>query len=76
MKNKSIWILLGFLLIIFGLTSLIMELIGIQWAFLKFLQFGGRLLAFILKILMVVGGFMMVLFARTDWEQERKESTN
>jgi hypothetical protein len=74
MKNKGIWTLVGFLFVILGLTSLIMELIGFQWAFLTFLQFGGRLLGFILKILMVMGGFLTIFFTRTDWEQERKES--
>jgi uncharacterized membrane protein YcgQ (UPF0703/DUF1980 family) len=74
MKNKGIKTLIGFLLIVFGLTSLIMELIGIQWAFLAFLQMGGRLLGFVIKIIMTVAGFMFVYFAQTDWEEEKRES--
>jgi uncharacterized membrane protein len=74
MKNKGLWILLGFVLIVLGVTSLALQLVGVRWAFLEFLELGGRLLAFVVKILMVIGGIVMVVLANTDWERERRES--
>jgi hypothetical protein len=75
MKNKGLWTLLGFLLIIIGFTAIVLQLVGTQWAFLTFLEKGGRLLAFVIKIVMVIGGFVTVVLARTDWERERQESS-
>ncbi len=74
MKNKGLWLLLGFGMMTFGLTALIMQVVGTHWVFLAPLEWGGRLLAFILKILMTIGGVLIVVFARTDWEKERRES--
>jgi len=75
MKNKGLWILFGFLLFIFGITSIIMSLVGVRWVFLGWLEWGGALLAFVLKILMSIAGIVMVIFARTDWEEEKRESS-
>ena len=75
MKNKGLWILFGFLLFIFGITSIIMSLVGVRWVFLGWLEWGGALLAFVLKILMSIAGVVMVIYARTDWEEEKRESS-
>lgn len=74
MKNKNLWILIGLLLVIFGFTSMILQMIGTQWVFLSFLEIPGRLFAFLSKIIMVIGGFIIIVLARTDWARERKES--
>ena len=75
MKNKSLWTLFGLLLIIVGFTAIILQLIGTQWVFLSFLEIPGRLFAFVVKIVMVVAGFIIIVLARTDWERERRESS-
>jgi hypothetical protein len=74
MKYKGLWLLLGYAMMTFGLTALIMQVVGVHWAFLGLLEWGGRLLAFVLKILMTIGGVLIIVFARTDWERERRES--
>lgn len=74
MKNKGYWILLGLLLIIFGITAIVLQMIGIQWTFLRFLEIPGRLFSFVAKIIMVLAGFIIIVLARTDWERERQES--
>lgn len=74
MKNKSLWTGIGLLLIIFGFTAIILQMIGTQWYFLAFLEIPGRLFAFVAKILMVLAGFILIVLARTDWEQEKRES--
>ena len=75
MKNKGYWLLAGFLLVISGFTALILQLIGVAWWFLQFLELGGRLFSFVAKILMVLAGVLIIVFANTDWERERRESS-
>ncbi len=74
MKNKGFWTLFGLALFIIGITAITLQMVGVQWVFLAFLEKAGRLFAFIVKILMVLGGFILIVLARTDWEQERRES--
>ncbi|MCB9342582.1 MAG: hypothetical protein R3A50_04685 [Saprospiraceae bacterium] len=75
MKNKGWWLLLGYGLLTLGLTAIIIQVIGLHWYFLGWLEMGGRLLAFIIKILMTIAGFLIIFFARTDWDREVKESS-
>jgi hypothetical protein len=75
MKNKGYWLLLGYALFTLGLTALTMQMVGVQWAFLAFLEWGGRLLAFVAKIVMVLAGVLLITIANTDWERERRESS-
>ncbi len=75
MKNKGYWLLLGYVLFVFGFTAIILQLVGVQWAFLQGIEMGGRLLGFVIKILMVIAGVMIIVLANTDWERERRESS-
>jgi len=75
MKNKVLLLLLGYLLFSLGITSIVMELVGTHWDFLAWLERTGRLMAFILKLLMIMVGILLIVFARTDWEQEKKDSS-
>ena len=75
MKNKGLWLLLGYALFTLGITSTVMELVGTHWYFLAWIEHLGRLLAFILKLLMIIGGVLIIVFARTDWEREKRESS-
>ncbi|MCC7464816.1 MAG: hypothetical protein IT261_01020 [Saprospiraceae bacterium] len=72
MKNKGILLLTGYLLLTLGVTSIVMELVGTHWYFLGWLEKVGRLTAFIIKILMVMAGILTIVFARTDWEKEKR----
>ena len=75
MKNKGLLLLLGYLLFSLGITSIVMELVGTHWYFLSWLERTGRLMAFVLKLLMIMIGILLIVFARTDWEQEKKDSS-
>lgn len=74
MKNKGLWLLLGYVMMSLGVTSMVMQAVGVHWVFLNWLELGGRLLAFVLKVLMIIVGILIVVFARTDWDRERRES--
>ena len=75
MKNKGLLLLLGYLLFSLCITSIVMELVGTHWYFLAWLERTGRLMAFVLKLLMIMVGVLLIVFARTDWEQEKKDSS-
>ncbi|MBK8424892.1 MAG: hypothetical protein IPL27_02420 [Lewinellaceae bacterium] len=75
MKNKGLLLTLGFLLFVLGITSIIMTLVGVRWVFLGWLEMGGTLLAFVLKIIMTIAGVLLIVLSRTDWEEEREESS-
>jgi uncharacterized membrane protein len=75
MKNKGLLTLLGYLLFLLGVTSIVMELVGTHWYFLGWLERTGRLFAFVLKILMIMVGVLLIVFSRTDWEREKRESS-
>lgn len=74
MKNKGLLLLLGYTFFTLGLTSIVMELVGTHWYFLAWIEKLGRLWAFIFKILMTIGGILAIVFARTDWEKEKRDS--
>jgi len=75
-KNRGYYLLLGYMLIVFGVSAVVMQMVGVQWAFLQFLEWGGHLVAFVAKIFFVIAGVLVIVFANTNWEYERKDSQN
>ncbi|MEK7253163.1 MAG: hypothetical protein AAB316_00330, partial [Bacteroidota bacterium] len=67
---KALWMSAGFLLFILGFSALVLSLVGVQLAFLTWLDAPGRLFGFLMKILMVVAGIVVVYLASTDWRAE------
>ena len=57
----------GFLLFIIGMLSLILSLIGIHFTFLRFLEYWGGGIAFALKLLMVIAGFVLIYLSKTEY---------
>lgn len=72
-KYKTYGIVLGLLLVVIGITALALQLVGVQWTFLQFLEAPGRLFSFVVKLIMVMAGFIILVVANTDWERERRE---
>ena len=71
MLDKRTWLLIaGFFTFSIGFLSLILQLIGLDFQFLNWLNFAGALTGFILRIFMILGGIIMAAWSRTDWEQE------
>lgn len=75
MHKKSLYTLLGFLLFMFGFLSLILSMIGLQFSFLTWPDAFGRLGGFVFRLLMILGGIVLVSLQQTDWERERRESS-
>ncbi len=70
MNKKDIINLFGFTLFILGFLSLMFSFIGIQFSFLTFLDAMGYLTGFILRLLMVLGGIVLLFLNNTNWKEE------
>jgi hypothetical protein len=73
MSTKNVLQFLGFLLFVFGLLSLVLILVGANLSMLTFIDSGGKLIGFVIRLLMVFGGVVLFYLARTDWEKENEE---
>ena len=75
MKNKGLLALIGFLLFVFGFTAIVLQMVGVSWYFLSFLELPGRLFAFVAKVLMLLFGIVIIVLAYTDWDREWQDSS-
>jgi uncharacterized membrane protein len=73
LQNKALWTTVGFLLIITGFLALAMSMVGLKFAFLQWMDLLGGLGSFITKLVMVLGGFVLVYMAQTDLSQTEDE---
>jgi uncharacterized membrane protein len=73
LQNKALWTTVGFLLIIIGFLALAMSMVGLKFAFLQWMDLLGGLGSFITKLVMVLGGFVLVYMAQTDLSQAEDE---
>ena len=72
--QKSILTLIGFLLFVFGFLSIVLSMIGVQLAWLAWLDIPGPLFGFLCRIGMILAGIILVILIQTDWKREREES--
>jgi hypothetical protein len=70
MMNKNLQTIVGFLLVVFGFSALVLSFVGLQLSFLTWLNFAGPGFGLVLKLLMLLGGFVLVYLAKTDFKGE------
>lgn len=73
-KNKNMGMLGGMLLIIFGITAILLQMVGIHWYFLAWIEAPGSLFAFFIKIMMVLTGAVLFFLSNVNWDREKEES--
>jgi uncharacterized Tic20 family protein len=66
MSKRALYTLIGFLLFIVGTLTLLIELVGLSFGFMSFLDIFGRLGAFIAKITLILLGFVLVALANNN----------
>ena len=67
--NKRNWLtLLGFGLFTLGTLSIILELVGLKFGILSWLEAFGPLGSFMVKMLMIFGGVVLAVLAFDDEE--------
>jgi len=73
LQNKTLWTTIGFLLVVLGFLALAMSMVGLKFAFLQWMDLLGGLGSFIAKLVMILGGFVLVYMAQTDLSQSEDE---
>lgn len=68
--SKATKSLIGFILFIVGGLALVLSLIGVQLSYLTWIDAGGRLLGFVIRLSMILAGVVIVVLARTDWQND------
>jgi len=71
--DRPIITVIGYVLVLFGFLSLMLSMIGLRLSFLEFLEFGGPLVALVLRLSIVVIGFILMYVSKTI-AQDREES--
>jgi hypothetical protein len=70
--NKSIWLLIGFLLFFNGMVSLILTLVSVKLVYLTWMDNISPLFGFVVKFMMVLLGVLIIILASTDWDKEKR----
>jgi hypothetical protein len=73
MKRKTTLLLVGFFLFLFGFLAFFIQIIGLQFQFLVWIDALGSLVGFLIRMLMIVTGFVLAYFGLFDFEAENKE---
>ena len=68
MKNKGLLTLIGFVIFATGLTSIIFNIVGVEWYLLQWMTYLHPLLSFMLKLFMIVGGIVMIYLSKVNWK--------
>ncbi|MBR9921122.1 MAG: hypothetical protein GYB31_09805 [Bacteroidetes bacterium] len=73
--KKSLFVVLGFALFAFGLLSIVLSLLGLQFSFMTWMDSGSKLLGFVIRLIMMLAGIVTMALAYTDWDREFRESS-
>jgi hypothetical protein len=68
--KKAIWMSVGFLLFILGFSALILSIVGVKLSYLTWIDAPGPLFGFVMRILMIVGGIVVVYLTSTNWREQ------
>ena len=66
-KYKNLLTILGFLLVITGFLSMIVSVVGLKFSFLLFLESWGSLVGFVLKLFIIMTGFILTYLGQTNF---------
>jgi len=66
-KYKNLLTILGFLLVVTGFLSMIVSVVGLKFSFLLFLESWGSLVGFVLKLLIIMTGFILTYLGQTNF---------
>lgn len=70
--SKTASTFIGFLLFIIGGLALVLSLIGVQLSYLTWIDKPSPLIGFVIRLLMILGGIVIVVLARTDWREDEE----
>ena len=66
--NRPIITFIGFFLLIAGMLNLTLVLVGVKLAPFVFLDYAGRGIGFLIKLLMVIIGIVLIVVSRSSFD--------
>lgn len=72
--KKTILIIISFLSFLFGMTALVLSMVGVKLSFLLWLDAGGALLGFVLRLVMIFGGVTLAWLTLRNKEADLEEN--
>jgi len=69
-NTKTILTVLGFALLGFGFFGLCLNFVGVDFTFMYWMKSFGALPAFLIKVGMMIIGFVLIFFGQVDLDQE------
>lgn len=69
-KHATTLTVIGFLLFFLGLVSILLNLVGVDVFFMTWLYGLGVGISFAVRLLMIVGGLVLIYVSQTDWSRE------
>ena len=70
LKHATAITVTGFVLLFLGLVSLLLNYVGVDIFFLAWIYELGVGISFLIRLLMIIGGIILIYAGRTDWSQE------
>ncbi len=70
LKNATAITVVGFLLMFIGILTLFLNFVGVDLFFLAWLYELNTVLSFLIRLLMVIVGFILIYVGQTNWEVE------
>jgi energy-converting hydrogenase Eha subunit C len=68
MKKKPFGALIGFALLGIGLTSIILNMTGLQLAFMSFMSYFSEAIGFLIYLMMMITGGVIMYLSLTRWK--------
>ncbi len=66
--SKTLITTIGFVLFLLGMISMVLMVVGVQFSYLTWLDAGGRGMGLLARIIMVVGGAIMIVLSRGNFD--------
>ncbi|MBC6993730.1 hypothetical protein QWY85_13890 [Neolewinella lacunae] len=70
LKNATAITVVGFLLMFVGILTLFLNFVGVDLIFLAWLYELNTVLSFLIRLLMVIVGFVLIYVGQTNWDVE------
>ncbi|HMY83219.1 MAG TPA: hypothetical protein PLC76_14195 [Saprospiraceae bacterium] len=70
MQKKDLYTTAGFLLMSIGLTSIVLNVVGVEWVLLKWMNKLSGLTGFLIKLVMIIAGIIIIYLNKADWKNE------
>lgn len=73
MNRRALYFVAGMLIGGSGLFALILMLVGVKVNYLVWIDTWGGTVGLLLRLVMIMGGALLLVLGTTDWEQEMRE---